>query len=32
MREEEKKPDPWVVGDPKLPVVKSGHFEDRRAY
>ena len=32
MREEEKKPTPWDAGDPKLPVVRSGHFEDRREY
>ena len=32
MREEEKKPAPWEAGDPKLPVVRSGHFEDKRAY
>ena len=32
MREEEKKPSPWEAGDPKLPVVQSGHFENRRAY
>ena len=32
MREEEKKPNPWEAGDPKLPVVQSGHFEDKRAY
>ena len=32
MREEEKKPNPWEACDPKLPVVKSGHFEDKRAY
>ena len=32
MNQEEKKPTPWEAGDPKLPVVRSGHFEDRRAY
>ena len=30
--EEEKKPTPWEAGDPKLPVVQSGHFEKKRAY
>ena len=32
MHEEEKKPTPWEAGDPKLPVVQSGHFEKKRAY
>ena len=32
MRQEEKKPNPWEAGDPKLPVVQSGNFENRRAY
>ena len=32
MHEEEKKPTPWEAGDPKLPVVKSGNQENRRAY
>ena len=32
MCEEEKKPTPWEAGDPKLPVVQSGHFEKKRAY
>lgn len=30
VKEEEKKPDPWEVGDPKLPVIRSGHMENRR--
>lgn len=30
VKEEEKKPDPWELGDPKLPVVRSGHMENRR--
>ena len=30
MKEEEKKPDPWTFGDPKLPVIQSGHLENRR--
>lgn len=30
MREEEKKqPIPWEAADPKLPVVRSGHLENR---
>ena len=29
MKEEEKKPLSWEVGDPKLPVVRSGHMENR---
>ena len=30
MKEEEKKPLSWEVGDPKLPVVRSGHMENRK--
>ena len=30
MKEEEKKPIPWEATDPKLPVVQSGHMENRR--
>ena len=30
MKQEEKKPIPWEVSDPKLPVVRSGHMENRR--
>ena len=30
MKEEEKKPITWEVADPKLPVVQSGHMENRR--
>ena len=29
-KEEEKKPDPWQVVDPKPPVIRSGHLEDHR--
>lgn len=29
-KEEEKKPIPWEVADPKLPVIQSGHCENRR--
>ena len=31
-KEEEKKPIPWEAADPKLPVVRSGHLEDRAAH
>ncbi len=30
MKEEEKKPINWEVKDPKPPVVRSGHMENRR--
>lgn len=30
MRQEEKKPLSWEVADPKPPVVRSGHMENRR--
>ena len=30
MKEEEKKPVPWEAGDPKPPVIHSGHMENRR--
>jgi hypothetical protein len=30
MKEEEKKSAPWVAADPKLPVIQSGHMENRR--
>ena len=30
MKEEEKKPIPWEIADPKLPVVRSGHMESRK--
>ena len=29
-KEEERKPPAWEAGDPKLPVVRSGHLEDKR--
>ena len=29
MKEDEKKPITWEVADPKLPVVRSGHMENR---
>lgn len=30
MKQEEKKPLPWEAADPKLPVVQSGHLENRK--
>lgn len=30
MKEEEKKPVPWEAVDPKPPVVRSGHLENRK--
>ena len=30
VKEEEKKPTGWEVGDPKPPVIQSGHMENRR--
>ncbi len=32
MKEDEKKPPSWEVTDPKPPVIRSGHMEDRRSY
>ena len=29
-KEEEKKQNAWEVGDPKLPVIRSGHLENRK--
>lgn len=29
-KEEDKKPVPWEASDPKLPVVRSGHLENRK--
>lgn len=31
VKQEEKKPVPWEMKDPKPPVVQSGHMESRRA-
>ena len=31
-KQEEQKPIPWEVADPKPPVVQSGHMENRREY
>ena len=30
MKEEEKKSVPWEMTDPKPPVIRSGHMEDRK--
>lgn len=29
-KQEEQKPIPWEVTDPKPPVIRSGHLEQRR--
>ena len=29
MKEDEKKPIPWEAVDPKPPVIRSGHMENR---
>ena len=30
MKQEEKKPLSWEIADPKLPVIQSGHLENRK--
>ena len=30
IREEEKKPIPWEVSDPKPPIIRSGHMESKK--
>lgn len=30
MKQEEKKPIPWEIADPKMPIIRSGHMENRR--
>lgn len=30
MKQDEKKPMTWEVVDPKPPVIRSGHMEDRK--
>lgn len=30
MKEEEKKPIPWEICDPKPPVIRSGHLENKK--
>jgi hypothetical protein len=32
MKKEEEKPISWETTDPKLPVVRSGHMENRRCH
>ena len=32
MKEDERKPIPWEVADPKPPVIHSGHMENRREH
>ena len=31
-KQEEKKPIPWEVADPKPPIIQSGRMENRREY
>ena len=31
-KQDEKKPIPWEMADPKPPVIRSGHMEIRREY
>ncbi len=31
-RQEEQKPVPWEVADPKPPVIQSGHMENHRCH
>lgn len=31
MKQDEKKPVTWEVTDPKPPVIRSGHMENRKA-
>jgi hypothetical protein len=31
-KQEEKKPVPWELSDPKPPVIQSGRMENHRAY
>ena len=31
-KQEEKQPIPWEAVDPKPPVIRSGHMENRREY
>ena len=30
MKEDEKKPNGWELADPKPPVIRSGHMENKR--
>ena len=31
-KDSEKKPIPWEIADPKPPVIRSGHLENRKQY
>ncbi len=31
-KQEEKKPIPWEIADPKPPVIHSGHMESKREH
>ena len=31
-KDSEKKPIPWEISDPKPPVIRSGHLENRRQH
>lgn len=31
-KQEDKKPIPWEITDPKPPIIHSGHMESRREY
>ena len=31
-KQDEKKPIPWEAVDPKPPVIRSGHMENKRSY
>ncbi len=30
MKQEEKKPIPWEIADPKPPIIQSGHMENKK--
>ena len=31
-KDREKKPIPWEISDPNPPVIRSGHFENRKEF
>ena len=31
-KDREKKPIPWEISDPKPPVIRSGHLENRKEF
>ena len=31
-KDEERKPLPWEAADPKVPIIQSGHFENRKCH